>query len=320
LRWAAEYGDIDGDGFIEYWMRRADDYHNQGWKDAGDAVVYPDGQIVPDPIAIVEVQGLYYEALRRAAEIYRVLGEKAKANEADVRADHLYRRFNDAFWLADDDFYAYGLDPAKLPIRTVASNPGQLLMTRIVPAERVRAIANRLMAPDMFCGWGVRTLSRDNPAYAPAMYQRGSVWPHDNAIIALGMKRYGEWQSTNRIAEGIFAASAAFPAGRLPELWVGIDRSEMSRPVQYPYANVPQAWAAGSVPMLLRAILGIEYDAERRLLRVNPTLPDWLDDITIRGLRCASGTADVQFTGRGLDSKAHVLRTTGGISVEQISD
>jgi glycogen debranching enzyme len=160
-------------------------------------------------------------------------------------------------------------------------------------------------------------LSRNNPAYAPAMYQRGSVWPHDNAIIALGMKRSGQWQSANRIAEGIFAASDSFAAGRLPELWVGIDRAETQWPVLYPEANIPQAWAAGSVPMLLRAILGLEFDAEHHLLRVNPTLPDWLDEITVRGLRCPGGTADLAFTGRGTASRVAVLQETGSITVEQ---
>jgi glycogen debranching enzyme len=316
LRWAAEYGDIDGDGFVEYWMRSPRDYHNQAWKDSSDAVVYPDGRIVPDPIAIVEVQGLYYAALCDAAEIYRVLGKRARADECERRAADLFERFNEQYWLPDEEFYAYGLDPDKQPIRSIASNPGQLLWTRIVPPDRAARVVKRLMAEDSFCGWGIRTLSCHNGAYAPLMYQRGSIWPHDNAIIALGMKRCGHWEPVNHIAEGIFAASSYFADGCLPELWAGLDRVETLWPVLYPEANVPQAWAAGSVPMLLRAILGIEPDVERRRLIVQPTLPDWLDELTIRQLPFADGSVDLRFSGRGAETRVDILRTSGSIGVE----
>lgn len=317
LRWAEEYGDIDGDGFIEYWMRSPQDYHNQGWKDAGDAVVTPDGRIVPVPIAIVEVQGYYYAALCAAAEISRVLGDSAKADAAEQRAAKLYQDFNHRFWLPDEQFYAYGLDPEKRPIRTIASNPGQLLWTRIVPPDRAALVAKRLVADDLFCGWGVRTLSAGNGAYAPVMYQRGSVWPHDNAIIAWGLKRYGHWREANRIAEGTLAASAFFANGQLPELWGGVDRADTSWPVLYAEANVPQAWAAGSVPMLLRTILGLEPDAERHRLLVQPTLPDWLDELTLHGLRFGDGTVDLKLKGTGTQTEVQVLQVTGPITVEQ---
>ncbi|MGH2460714.1 MAG: amylo-alpha-1,6-glucosidase, partial [Chloroflexota bacterium] len=318
LRWAREYGDVDGDGFVEYWMRSPHDYHNQAWKDAGDAVVYPDGRIVPDPIAIVEVQGDYYAALRGAAGIYRTLGHPAKANAAEQRAEDLRRDFDARFWLPDEGTYAFGLDPDKRPIRTIASNPGQLLWNGIVPPDQAAQVADRLMAPDMFAGWGVRTLTRDNGAYDPIAYQRGAIWPFDNSFIALGLKRYGHWQETNRIAEGIFAASGFFAQGRLPELWAGLDRCQTEWPVLYPDANVPQAWSAGSVPLLLRAILGIEPDVERRRLLVQPTLPDWLDELTLRGIPFAGGTADLRFHGQGASSRVDILGTTGGIQVEQL--
>ncbi|HVC33770.1 MAG TPA: glycogen debranching N-terminal domain-containing protein [Chloroflexota bacterium] len=317
LRWAAEYGDIDGDGFVEYWMRSPHDYHNQAWKDSGKAVVYPDGTIVPDPIAIVEVQGYYYAALRGAAAIYRALGHAAQADATEKRAADLSQTFNDRYWLPDDQYYAFGLDPDKQPIRTIASNPGQLLWTRIVPPDRAALVAERLMAPDMFCGWGVRTLSRHNGAYDPVAYQRGSIWPFDNSLIALGLKRYGHWQKVNRIAEGIFAASGFFAHGRLPELWAGLDRCETAWPVLYPDANVPQAWSAGSIPLLLRAILGLEPDLAHHRLLVQPTLPEWLDELTVRGIPFAGGTADLRFHGQGTDSRVEVLQTTGGIHVEQ---
>lgn len=317
LRWAAEYGDVDGDGFVEYWMRSPSDFHNQAWKDARDAVVYPDGAVVPDPIAIVEVQGLYYNALRRASEIYQILGRCADADAAERRAEQLAEDFNRQYWMPDEGFYVFGLDPWKRPIRSIASNPGQLLWTGIVPPDRATCVARRLMADDMFCGWGVRTLSSHNGAYDPVTYQRGSVWPFDNAIIAQGLKKYGHWQETNRIAEGIFAASGYFANGHLPELWAGLNRDETECPVLYPRANIPQAWSAGSVPMLLQAILGLEPDVSHRQLLVDPTLPDWLDDVTLRGLRFAGGSVDLRFTGIGTDTRVEVLRTTGGIDVER---
>lgn len=319
LEWAQNYGDIDGDGFIEYWMRSAHDYHNQGWKDAGDAVLYPDGSIVPDPIAIVEVQGYYFDALRRAAEIYQLLGQSKKADAASERAESLHRDFNARYWLPDEQFYAYGLDPWKRPIPTIASNPGQLLWTGIVPPERTGSVTRRLFAEDLYGGWGVRTLSTRNPAYDPLSYQRGSVWPQDNAIIALGMKRCGHWEATNRIAEGIFAASGFFALGRLPELWAGLDREATRWPVLYPLANIPQAWAAGSIPMLLRAILGIEPDITRRRLLVAPTLPEWLDQLVIRNVPFAGGTLDLRLSGVGQDSRLQVLRSSGPISAKQVA-
>lgn len=318
LRWAAEYGDADGDGFIEYWMRSPHDYHNQAWKDSAEAVVYPDGTVVPDPISIVEVQGYYYAALRDAAEIYRVLGRAAQADAAEERAARLLKLVNDRFWLPGEAFYAFGLDAHKRPIRTIASNPGQLLWTRLVPPDRAALVARRLMADDMFCGWGIRTLSSHNGAYDPVAYQRGSIWPYDNSFIALGLKRYGHWREVNRIAEGIFAASGFFAQGRLPELWAGLDRSETRWPVLYPKANVPQAWSAGSVPLLLRAILGIEPDICHRRLLVNPTLPEWLDEITVRGLRFAGGSVDLRFSGTGLESEVEVMRVGGAVTVEQL--
>ncbi len=315
LAWAATYGDVDGDGFIEYWMRSKEDYHNQAWKDAGDAVVYPDGSIVPDPIAIVEVQGLYFDALNRAAEIYRALGHPDEAEVAEKRARTLYRDFNERFWMPDEGFYAFGLDPDKRPIRSIASNPGQLLWTRIVRCDRAGRVAERLMATDMFCGWGVRTLSSQNPAYDPLSYQRGSIWPFDNGLIARGLKRYGLWKEANRIADGIFSATRYFAHQQLPELWGGFERTKVEWPIIYPEANVPQAWSAGSLIMLLQTILGIEPDVGRRCLRVDPTLPPWLDEVTIRGLRFMGETIDLRFAGLGSDTRVDVLAKTGGIDI-----
>jgi glycogen debranching enzyme len=309
LAWARDFGDIDGDGFIEYWQRWSGDYRNQSWKDAYDAVVYPDGTIVPTPITIVEVQGYYYDALRRAAELYRALGEIVRAETADTQADRLFDNFNERFWLDDVGYYAYGLDPNKNHIRTIASNPGHLLWSGIVPTDRAKSITHRLFANDMFCGWGVRSLSSQNQAFDPISYQRGSVWPQDNAIIALGLKRYGFWEEANRIAEGIFAASGFFEHGQIPELWGGLERATTRWPVIYPRANVPQAWAAGSLLLLIRAILGAEPDPKGRGVVLNPTLPEWLPEIDIRGLNGRESTIDVGVSGLGTNSIVRVLQS-----------
>ncbi len=314
IQWAAEFGDIDGDGFIEYWMRSPSDYHNQGWKDAGDAILYPDGQIVPDPIAVVEVQGYYYAALRALAGMWRKLNEPKRAAPLEARAEALRRSFNVHYWMPDRCNYALGLDPDKRQIPTVESNPGHLLWTGIVPVDRAAHVVARLLATDMVCGWGVRTLSSDTGGFNPVTYQRGSVWPHDNSLIALGMKRLGFWREANQIAEGIFSASSYFARGQLPELWAGLDRRETTWCVAYPYANTPQAWAAGSVALLLRSMLGIEPDVEHGRLVVSPTLPSWLDEITIYRLPILGGSADLRFFGQGTDSRVHVLRADGDVS------
>ena len=182
--------------------------------------------------------------------------------------------------------YAFALDPSKKQVRSIASNPGRLLFSGIVDSvDKARRVIHRLLQPDMFSGWGVRTLSKNNAAYDPNAYQLGSVWPHDNAFIAAGAKRYGLWEEANIIAQGIFEAAGKFQMFRLPELFAGHDRENEGFPVQYLGANIPQAWAAGSIFLLIRAMLGIEVSARENLVQLNPTLPDWLPDIALTGLR-----------------------------------
>ena len=315
LEWAARYGDIDGDGLIEYRPLSPKGYRNQGWKDAFDAVVYPDGSQVDPPIAIVEVQGYHYEALRRAAAIAELLGRADEAAEYRRRSREVYERLSEALWIEEAGTYAFGLDGRKEPIRTIASNPGHLLWSRAVPADRAGRLSRRLLATDMFSGWGVRTLSAANPAYDPISYQRGSVWPHDNALIALGLKRYGLWREANVIAEAIFAAARHYEHSSLPEVFAGIDRSA-GLPIPYVEANLPQAWAAGSVFMLLRAILGLDPDPASRTLVVRPTLPEWLPDLTLRNLTILGGTLDLRFRGVGLATEVEVLGRGGEVQVE----
>jgi glycogen debranching enzyme len=315
LEWIDHYGDLDGDGFQEYKTLSPQGYHNLSWKDASDAVVYPDGSQVRQPIATCELQGYVYDAKLRLAEIFEALGDSSAAKDLRDQAETLKRRFNEAFWMPDEAFYAFALDPDKKQVKTIASNPGHLLWSGIVPQERAQSVIQRLLQPDMFSGWGIRTLSSANPAYNPHEYQRGSVWPHDNAIIAAGAKRYGLWRETNQIANAIFDAASAFQAYRLPELFAGLQRTEGSFPVQYIGANTPQAWAAGSIFMLLRAICGIRADLPRNELSLNPTLPDWLPELILTNLKVGEHRMAIRFAGNGTDSRFEVLENPGAIRV-----
>jgi glycogen debranching enzyme len=318
LEWIDRFGDLDGDGFQEYKTFSPKGYHNMSWKDAGNAVLYPDGTQVEQPIATCELQGYVFDAKTRMAEVFETLGDSAAAEQLRSQSAQLKKRFNETFWLEESGFYAYALDPDKRAVATVASNPGQLLWSGIVePQERAAAVIARLLQPDMFTGWGIRTMSSHNPGYNPHDYQNGSVWPHDNGIIALGAKRYGLWQETNQIAKAIFDACAGFVGYRLPELIAGLDREPGdSFPVQYVGANIPQAWAAGSVFMLLRAILGIDGDVPNKTLWVEPTLPEWLPQITLEHMQLGSERIAIRFSGQGADSEFEVLES-GGFEVRR---
>jgi len=298
LAWIDTYGDRDGDGFQEYGTRSGQGYENVGWKDSGEAVVDVEGNLVHGPKALCELQGYVYAAWRGMAEIYTALNEHGPAAILTAKADALYTRFNDAFWNEAEGFYAYCLDGAKRPILSIASNPGHLLWCGIVPPARAARVVARLLRPDMWSGWGIRTLSADNPSFNPYSYQNGAVWPHDNSLIALGCARYGFATEAAAIAEDIHRAAGFFVQRQLPELYSGLHRDDTNFPVQYLGANVPQAWAAGSVFALLQAMLGLEFDAPNGRLLVAPNLPPWLPDLTLQGLRLGAHSLDIAFTGR----------------------
>jgi len=308
LKWIDEYGDRDGDGFQEYKTRSPVGYENMAWKDAGDSMVYADGSQVVGPKALCELQGYVYDAWLRMAEVFDALGRPDRAVTLRDKAATLYRRFDEAFWDEPSGFYAYMLDGKKQKVLTVASNPGHLLWSGIVPPERAAKVVARLMADDMNSGWGIRTLSSAHPAYNPYSYQNGSVWPHDNSLAALGFKRYGFTTEVGQIARGISDAASHFLLNQLPELYAGIQRTEGGFPVQYLGANVPQAWAAGSAFALLQAILGIWPDAPREQLFVDPVLPRWLPDITLSDLRLGRRHFDIRFWREGEATQFEVLR------------
>jgi glycogen debranching enzyme len=297
LEWIDKYGDLDGDGFQEYQVRNNSRFgiENQGWKDSGNAIVYPNGTQVKAPKALCELQGYVFDAWMRMAEVFEVLGESKFSRELHVKATKLRERFEEQFWCEDIGYYAFTLDKDKQPVKTVTSNVGHCLWSGIIRPERAQQVVKRLFAPDMWSGWGIRTLSTQNPAYNPFSYHLGSVWPHDNSIIALGLKRYGFSKEVADVALGIFEAGSFFSNYRLPELYAGINREAGSFPAPYLEANVPQAWAAASVFQILQAMLGLQAEAPNNCLYVDPYLPEWLPELTLRRVEVGKGLVDLRF-------------------------
>jgi glycogen debranching enzyme len=308
LAWIDKYGDRDGDGFQEYQTRSPVGYENMAWKDSGDAVMYPDGSPVKGPKALCELQGYVYDAWVRMAEVFDALGKPGRATELRSKASTLFARFNEVFWDEEFGFYAYALDGDKNKVLTIASNAGHCLWSGIVPPERAKSVMERLTAPDMWTGWGIRTLSADHPAFNPYNYQTGSVWPHDNAIIAMGFKRYGFHAEAARIAHDVSLSASHFLFNQLPELYTASERNESNFPVQYIGANVPQAWAAGSAFMLTQAILGFLPAAPHNKLYVDPHLPAWLPDLTVHDLRIGKHMLDIRFWREGEQTAFDVIK------------
>jgi glycogen debranching enzyme len=320
LEWIDRYGDLDGDGFQEYQTRSPQGYENMGWKDSGDAIVYPDGRPVPQPKALVELQGYVFDAKLRMAEVFDALGEPDRAASLRAQAASLQQRFEEAFWSDDFGAYALCLDPHKQPVQTLASNVGHCLWSGIVRPDRAERMLQRFFDDEMWTGWGVRTLAAGNPAFNPFSYHNGSIWPHDNGILALGLKRYGFAAEASRVARDIFGAAAYFNRYRLPELYAGLSKRETAFPVQYIGANVPQAWAAGSVFDLLRAILGLRADASRRVLYVHPTLPRWLPDISLGGLAVGETRLTLRFWREAEQSRWAVVDQWRGPQVTVVEE
>ncbi len=307
LRWIDEEGDRDGDMFQEYEKRTEGGYENMCWKDAGDSMTWPDGTLAQGPKAVCELQGYVYDAWQRLAEVFDALGKQDRAVNLREKAAALFKKFNDVFWNEELGFYALLLDGDKRPVPTIASNAGHLLWSGIVPPDRASRVVSRLMSPEMNAGWGIRTLSNRHAAFNPYSYQNGSVWPHDNSLIALGFKRYGFDADAAIIARGISAAASNFESNQLPELYAGIDHAIAPFPIQYLGANVPQAWAASSAFALLQAILGIEQDAPNKRLWIDPALPAWLPDITLFNIPLGADRFSLRFVRDGDQSACEIL-------------
>ena len=317
LDWIDHYGDLDGDGFQEYQVRSSQGIENQCWKDSGDSVIYPDSSLVKSPKALCELQGYVFDAWMRMAEVFDAIAEPDRAVELRQKARTLQAQFEQAFWCEDLGYYAFGLDPEKQPIRSIVSNPGHCLWSGIVSRDRAEQVVRRLMETDLWSGWGIRTLSAKHSSFNPNSYHCGSVWAHDNGIIAMGCKRYGYSTEANRIARGISEVASQFQSYRIPEAYSGIQAEKSAFPVQYIQANVPQAWALGSVFHLLQATLGLQADAPNSKLYVDPDLPEWLPNLTLHQLKIGNASIDLHFWREGEQTHWKADVKQGAIEVEQ---
>lgn len=295
LDWAERDGDVDGDGWLEYLTLSPHGPKHQGWKDSDNAVVDERGEQVEPPFASAELQGYWFAALEIASALALVLGKPWTAWRLARRARRLKRRFDRDFWLPDEGFLAFGLDAEKRPVRTPVSNAGHCLTTGIVARRRVPRLVERLFAPDLWSGWGLRTLSADNPSYNPLSYHLGSVWPVENATILLGLRRYGCDARVLELATALRDLCALWPGGRVPECVGGHPREATAHPGAYARANAPQAWNQSAWPLLVQSLLGLQPLAPLGVLGVDPILPDWLPELEVRGLRVGGGEVDLRF-------------------------
>jgi glycogen debranching enzyme len=296
LQWADQYGDIDGDGFCEYLTRSDQGEKNQGWKDSGDAIVYEDGKQVKDPLGTCEMQAYIYASKLHLSEVLWWLEEVDLAAKLFRQAEELKKRFNEAFWMDDENYIALGLDAQKRQIKSVASDPGHCLASGIVDPSMAEKVAQRLMQADLFSGWGVRTLSARHPSFNPYAYHRGTVWPVENAVFALAFARYGLHKLMHRLCAAQFEVAGIFDYYRLPEVFAGHQRDqEHPFPAIYPKANWPQAWSASAPFTHLQAMLGIYPYAPLNTLLVDPHLPEWLPEISLHNMRIGPASVSLRF-------------------------
>jgi glycogen debranching enzyme len=316
LRWIDEWGDRDGDGFVEYERRSPRGLLNQGWKDSGDAIRDRRGRQARAPIALAEVQGYVYDAKLRMAALATLRGEPSLTSQLAREAAQLRDRFEDAFWVDDQRYYAMALDAKKRKADAIASNAGQCLWSGIVSPERARDVADRLLGPGLFSGWGIRTYACDQPGFNPFGYHTGTVWPHDTSLAAAGLKRYGFQEEANRLVGHVFEAAQHFADFRLPELFCGFDRETAPMPVPYPVACSPQAWSAGAVFMFLQTMLGLRPHADGNELELlRPNLPNWIGRVTVSNLRVGESSFDLMFQRYRGTTTAEVVRKVGDPSL-----
>ncbi len=316
LQWIDSYGDPDGDGFVEYHRKNADGLINQGWKDSNDAIFHEDGRTAEGPIALCEVQGYVYAAKRHASALAASLGDPAASTTLLQQAETLRERFEAAFWCEELSTYALALDGAKKPCRVIASNAGHALLTGIAAPGRARRVAETLLGGACFSGWGVRTVAVSAVRYNPMSYHNGSVWPHDNALIALGLARYGLKTEVLKIFRGLFEAAGYMDLRRLPELFCGFPWRRLNAPTLYPVACSPQAWASASVFALIQASLGIDFDRGADELRFDrPVLPEFLDQVHLRALQTRHGVADLLLRRYGGDVAVNITRRQGNVPI-----
>lgn len=312
LDWAREHGDRDGDGYLEYLTRSPEGTKNQGWKDSGNAILDEEGNPVPAPLGTSELQGYWFAAQQMMAILAGFRGEQDDARAWWHAAQDLKRRFNRDWWLDGPKFPALALGPDKRPVATIASNAGHCLAAGILTDEHVPPVVGRLLAPDLWSGWGVRTLSSEHPSYNPLSYHLGSVWAVENATIALGLRRYGFDVQAARLADGLFSLAQRYPGDRIPECVGGYGRFTDPSPGAYPRANTPQAWNASAFPLLVHTLLGLQPVAPLDLLVVDPALPAWLPEVIVHGLRIAGATVTLRcWRDEAGRSHAEIVRKRG---------
>jgi glycogen debranching enzyme len=302
LNWMRLYGDVDGDGFIEYKRQSPNGLIHQGWKDSDDAIFHADGGPAEGAVALCEVQSYYYGALRAGAILAEHLGHFDDSAALTERAEGLHRRFNDVFWCDELSIYGLALDGNKELCRVRSSNAGQCLFSGIATADRARYVADTLLSEDCYSGWGIRTIASTAARYNPMSYHNGSIWPHDNGLIAFGMARYGLTEHVSRIFDDIFASATYFDRYRLPELFCGFHREEGVAPVHYPVACTPQSWSAASIFLLIQAFLGLTVDGiSNQITLIHPMLPQSLKDLEIANLSLGGASLGFEVSGRGRD-------------------
>jgi glycogen debranching enzyme len=319
IEWIDHYGDRDGDSFVEYYRQSPTGLTQQGWKDSWDSVFHADGTLAEGPIALCEVQGYVFAAKRAAAALADALDRPEQATALRKQADLLRERFEQSFWLEDLGTYALALDGHKRPCRVRTSNPGHCLLTGIAHRTRAHRVARTLLAPESFSGWGVRTVASSEARYNPMSYHDGSVWPHDNALIAGGLARHGIKEGAIRILNSFFEASLFLDLHRLPELFCGFVRRPGEGPTLYPVACSPQSWSAAAVFMMLQACLGLTIEASRSLITFHyPQLPPFLKELHIRNLKISDATIDLQLLRHGHDVGINVPRRQGHVEIHMI--
>lgn len=316
LKWIDEYGDRDGDGFVEYHQESSKGIANQGWKDSGDSIVHRNGDYAETPIALSEVQGYVYQAKQGVAAIYEVQGKKEEAAKLRNQADQLKQRYNEAFWMEDQQFHAIALDKDKKQVGTLTTNPGHVLFAEMLDEDKADAVIGKLVSPAFFSGYGIRTMAEGEAGYNPMSYHDGSIWPHDNSMILLGMSKLNRQLSANTVINGLIDAAEHFEYDRLPELFCGYG-SEAGRAVKYPVACSPQAWAAGTPLVFIQTILGLFPDSLNKMITLSPKLLKGMNQLSVKKIKIGEGFLSVDVHREGEETVVTVGENTTGYEVVQ---
>ncbi|MCL6585446.1 MAG: amylo-alpha-1,6-glucosidase [Anoxybacillus sp.] len=317
LMWIDQYGDRDGDLFVEYHQESAKGIANQGWKDSGDSIVHRNGEYAESPIALVEVQGYVYQAKMGLADIFEQLNEHEQAAKLRQQAEELRVKFEKQFWMEDVQFYAIALDGNKRQVGTITSNPGHVLFAEMLDSERMEKTIRTLLSPKMFSGYGIRTMGEGEAGYNPMSYHDGSVWPHDNSIILLGLSKLGKREEANIVMGGLIEAASHFEYDRLPELFCGYSK-QFGKPVKYPVACSPQAWAAGTPLVFVQSLLGLFPNSLKKEIRLSPTLLEPMNVLKVENIAIGNGRLSVTVTRQNGETNVHIAQNTTGYEVKLV--